>query len=74
MIDDNPFHQDRDTKRFAFVCEKVTTFLWNITWIQFEIEIMAKRFHFQKCNTIILFSVYKALQKYEKPYAASAEL
>ena len=23
MIDDNPFHQDRDSKRFAFVCEKV---------------------------------------------------
>ena len=71
MIDDNPFHQDRDTKRFAFVCEKVTTFLWNITWIQFEI---GEKIPLQKCNTIILFSVYKALQKYEKPYAASAEL
>ena len=22
-IDDNPFHQDRDSKRFAFVCDKV---------------------------------------------------
>ena len=40
MIDDNPFHQDRDTRRFAFVCEKVTTFLQNNTWIQSnEIEI-----------------------------------
>jgi len=24
IIDDNPFHQDRDSKRFAFVCEKCT--------------------------------------------------
>ena len=27
MIDDNPFHQDRDSKRFAFVCEKVSCIL-----------------------------------------------
>ena len=26
-IDDNPFHQDRDSKRFAFVCEKVCYFM-----------------------------------------------
>ena len=39
MIDDNPFHQDRDSKRFAFVCEKVQYLLILISRRYFYIYI-----------------------------------